>query len=204
MVGSPASSVLRSAPTSGCPSRHGRGRVCRSVFLRSAVPSFGLLSRPGLWSPVPRPARRRLPDLPGSWGVLVRMPYSPTPVERRRLGLRRRRRVAFRQTEGVGLHDATITGLNHTAYALAVYASQLRSPAPTQDSLPAGDHDLGRSGLSPAGLQRRFLFSSSRPPSPGLSWRTRIRFHCSPCPSPATSPSTSTTCLLYTSDAADE
>ena len=70
-------------------------------------------------------------------------------------------------------HNATTTGLNHTAYRLAVYASQSRPPVPTQDSLPAGDHDLRRSGLSPAGLQRSSQFNSSRPSSPSFAWRTR-------------------------------
>jgi len=32
----------------------------------------------------------------------------------------------------------TISGLNHTAYSLAVYASQRRLPDTTQHSLPAG------------------------------------------------------------------
>jgi len=150
-----------------------RPRPCLPLGLpRSAVPSFGLLSRPGLWSPVPRPARRRHPDLPGSWGVLARMPCSPTPVERRRLGLIDAAVLPSVFPRTSAPTNISISGLNHTAYGLAVYASQLRSPAPTQDSLPAGDHDLGRSGLSPAGLQRRVQLISSHPPSPSLSWRT--------------------------------
>ena len=50
-------------------------------------------------------------------------------------------------------HDKVISGLNHTAFDLAVYASQRRSPAPTQDSLPGcWPSSAGRDWL-PAGFQ---------------------------------------------------
>src|SRR5271169_4395651 len=52
-------------------------------------------------------------------------------------------------------HDKEISGLNHTAFDLAVYASQGRSPAPTQDSLPGcWPGSAGRDWL-PAGFQRK-------------------------------------------------
>ena len=50
-------------------------------------------------------------------------------------------------------HDKEISGLNHTAFDLAVYASNGRSPVPTQDSLPGcWPSSAGRDWL-PAGFQ---------------------------------------------------
>jgi len=52
-----------------------------------------------------------------------------------------------------GSRRVVISGLNHTAFDLAVYASQWRSPAPTQDSLPGRwPGSAGRDWL-PAGFQ---------------------------------------------------
>ncbi len=48
----------------------------------------------------------------------------------------RRRGPRFWQQRGLAAGEA-ISGLDSTAWALAVYASPRRSPAPTQDSLPA-------------------------------------------------------------------
>jgi hypothetical protein len=59
--------------------------------------------------------------------------------------------VAFHLGDGVGTHDFAISGLNHAAYMLAVYASQRRSPDTTQDSLRLGGHPLP-AGLQPAGF----------------------------------------------------
>src|SRR5271155_2895542 len=54
-----------------------------------------------------------------------------------------------------GSRRVVISGLNHTAFDLAVYASQWRSPAPTQDSLPGcWPGSAGRDWL-PAGFQRK-------------------------------------------------
>ena len=54
-----------------------------------------------------------------------------------------------------GSRQVVISGLNHTAFDLAVYASQWRSPAPTQDSLPGcWPGSAGRDWL-PAGFQRK-------------------------------------------------
>jgi len=44
------------------------------------------------------------------------------------------------QPKRSALATVPISGLNHTAHALAVYASQTTLLAPTQDSLPAGRH----------------------------------------------------------------
>jgi hypothetical protein len=90
--------------------------------------------------------------------------------------------VAFRLSNGVGCppvpargsHDMLISGLNHTAYALAVYASQLRvSPAPrkTRFRLAA---TLRRAGLSRKAPDRGFglCYSLMTSPSAKLPWRT--------------------------------
>ena len=53
-------------------------------------------------------------------------------------------------------HDEEISGLNHTAFDLAVYASQWRSPATTQDSLPAAGPALPDGIGYPQGSDERF------------------------------------------------
>ncbi len=76
-------------------------------------------------------------------------PRERTPCQRIRHGprIRRRRRLA----------TSRISGLYHTAFGLAVYASQWKSPATTQDSLPvAGPQAL------PDGIRTR------RVPTKGL------------------------------------
>jgi hypothetical protein len=64
----------------------------------------------------------------------------------------------FHRDDNVDLHTLPISGLNLTACTLAVYASQLPSRTPTQDSLPDGD-SLGLSGRdsNPLGFITRFL-----------------------------------------------
>ena len=57
-----------------------------------------------------------------------------------------------------------VSGLNHTALGLAVYASQWRSPDTTQDSLPAARPSLaGRDSFYPQSCYERFLSSSLIP-----------------------------------------
>ena len=68
---------------------------------------------------------------------------------------------AFR--DGVGSHDDTVSGLNHTACVLAVYASQPWSPVATQDSLPAAGQ------LCRAGLITRWVPSQSFRAAPYIS-----------------------------------
>ena len=53
-------------------------------------------------------------------------------------------------------HDDGISGLNHTAFDLAVYASRRRSPAPTQDSFPAAGPALPDGIGYPQGSNERF------------------------------------------------
>lgn len=78
--------------------------------------------------------------------------------------------------------SSALSGLHHTAYVLAVYASQPRfasppaaAPCATQDSLPAGGQPLP--GRSPAGgLCEGFGLLDYIPSSfPGLPWRTPRR-----------------------------
>ena len=53
-------------------------------------------------------------------------------------------------------HDDGISGLNHTAFDLAVYASSWRSPDTTQDSLPAAGPALPDGIGYPQGFNERF------------------------------------------------
>src|SRR6202789_2075408 len=55
-----------------------------------------------------------------------------------------------------GSRQLVISGLNHRAFDLAVYASQWRSPAPTQDSLPAAGPALPDGIGYPQGFNERF------------------------------------------------
>lgn len=47
-------------------------------------------------------------------------------------------RMAFRRANVVGSRNKSPFEAQHTAYLLAVYASQFRSLGPAQDSLPVG------------------------------------------------------------------
>ena len=87
----------------------------------------------------------------------------------------RRVDVAFRQLDDVGSHDSLISGLNHTAYMLAVYASQPGLPH-VHARLASGwwPASTERECL-PAGLQREVsscCYTSSS--SPRLTWRTQF------------------------------
>jgi hypothetical protein len=73
------------------------------------------------------------------------------------------------------LRKATISGLNDTAFGLAVYASQWKLPATTQDSLPvAGPSSTGRES-NPQGSGERFqsigFFLLSR-----VTWRNMFLY----------------------------
>ena len=56
------------------------------------------------------------------------VPCSTTPPGRQRTSQFVRSHVAFRCLQNVGSRYAVISGLNHTAHTLAVYASQCRLP----------------------------------------------------------------------------
>ena len=87
--------------------------------------------------------------------------------------------VACRTSDSVGLGHMLISGLNHAARVLAVYASSLLlSGHPLQRKTryrPGAS--LGRTGLSPAGSLRKVstILPTSLPPFPGFAWRTRSR-----------------------------
>lgn len=66
---------------------------------------------------------------------------------------------------------SSISGLNHAASELAVYASQSASRRPTQDSLAAGGQPLAARDWLPAGLQRSFNHHLMASSSPGFAWR---------------------------------
>jgi hypothetical protein len=90
------------------------------------------------------------------------------------------------------LSTTRISGLHHTAFGLAVYASQRRLPATTQDSLPvAGPSSTGRDS-NPQGSYRKvsnlvihppfpsflaqpgFLIKPFRPSPVAMSWKAPI------------------------------
>ena len=60
-----------------------------------------------------------------------------------------------------------ISGLNHTAFDLAVYASRRWSPIPTQDSLPAAGPALPDGLGYPQGSHERFHICDD-PPFPSF------------------------------------
>ena len=95
-------------------------------------------------------------DLPGSWTTLAYMLRSPTPADHRPPGHYRTGDGVFRTGYYVDSTMMVISGLNHAACTLPVYASRPRSPQDAQHSVPAGA-SLDRAGLSPAGSHRRFL-----------------------------------------------
>lgn len=95
-------------------------------------------------------------DLPGSWGILVCMPCSKTPVRPAtpgHLGARREPSVA---TTTSALTGAMFSGLDCMAYPLAVYASQHGSPRCHARLASGWLPCLGRAGSVPAGFQWKF------------------------------------------------
>ena len=138
-------------------------------------------------APVPRSSRfdrageRR--DLPGSCTVPSRTcsalrPRRTSPLKPITMGAVL---PSLLRTRSAPPHS-NLSGLNHTACSLAVYASQLgllrSTPRKTRFSLTA---TLGEAGLEPAGLFSKVSLSDLNsfrfdPPSPGLSWRTRQRW----------------------------
>jgi hypothetical protein len=158
-------------------------------FLRLAVPPCARLfapgrigtpsSRPGFfgsWLPQPRLLRWKRQGLPGSWGTPCAHALLLDPGGILKPGLcgSRMRPSVIRTTSASAMN--TISGLHDTAYALPVYASQSRSPFPTQDSVLAAGQ-LCQVGLVAHRVPLRGFRSttSSLPPHPGLAWRTRIR-----------------------------
>lgn len=88
--------------------------------------------------------------------------------------------AAFRCLNGVGLHVLSLSGLNHAAHALAVYASRPSSRT-SRARLASGWRSAfaGQLGSSdhedhqaPKEVSATFI-RSSLPPPPGFSWRTQ-------------------------------
>jgi len=130
--------------------------------------------------PVPHPQTACLrgdaevSQVPG--GSVVCMPCSQTPVEPTAPGPLGAADVAFRSRNGVGLHVFLISGLNHTAYTLAVYASQPGSPLHHARLASGWLASLVRTGL----VTRRIPIgvSDHHPPPPGLPGALRARKRC--------------------------
>ncbi len=162
-AGSPASPVLRRSSDSLPPVptpfvSSGAGTTGRSLL---SLPSFrrACFDGPGLGSPGrPHPGflRWRRQGLAGSCGT----PWCMRPALRPRWDLRARPLRHFGAAGGLfdvnGSHDLNITGLHHTAHALAVYASPVGSPRPTQDSLLAAGQTLPGGTGYPPGPSERF------------------------------------------------
>ena len=105
---------------------------------------------------IPGLLRWRRQGLAGSCGT----PWCMRPALRPRWDLRARPLRHFGAAGGLfdvnGSHDLNITGLHHTAHALAVYASPVGSPRPTQDSLLAAGQTLPGGTGYPPGPSERF------------------------------------------------
>jgi len=164
-AGSPASSVLRSAPTPDRPSRRASlpslGGTSRAPLLRSRRRvarrrrAWGLVFGP----PTDFLARRRS-GLPGSWGTPLRTCPAlrprrdrgarPLPAPRCSLPRGQQRRLS---------RTIRLTGFHHTACTLPVYASQRRSPS---------DHATLGSGWRPTFAGRGWLPAGSHEKFPPL------------------------------------
>jgi len=100
------------------------------------------------------PWRRQ--DLLRSWGTLMCLCPALRPRRDRRARPLRHANTAPAATTAKARHIKSLSGLHHTASALAVYASQCRSPDPTQDSLPAVGQTLPDGIDYPKGSNERF------------------------------------------------
>ena len=118
------------------------------------------------------------PRFPGN--PFANMPCSSTPADHMHQALCDARDVAFRAADDVGSAFSHVSRLNHTAYSLAVYASQLgllRSNT-TQDSLPAGGQPWRGRTLTcwvASGGFHSVLQLTSFPPPRSFAWRTSRR-----------------------------
>ena len=183
-AGSPASPVLWTTPTSGRPSRPA------SFPSLGGTPAAPRSSLPLLARRCGQRAWRFESPSPPCWvslrgGIqLSQVPGEPSCTcpalrPRRSLSARSLRRlgIAFRPSDGVGLHDDSS------------FRGSITRPAHSLPTLHAHGHPwprkarfrlvttLGRAGLVPAGFLPKVsamsLATSSLPPLPGLSWRTR-------------------------------
>src|SRR4051812_10393042 len=157
-VGSPGSSVLWDAPTPCRPSRRTSlpsfGDPIVSSRVRPRRPRTWAADHPGVGQPGLPPAipmetagSLRFPSDPR-----VPAPCSGTPVGPKHARPLRRVGAAPACVNNGGSRNEKISGLDRTALGLAVYASQWKSPSPTQDLLPAAGQALPGGIRSPAGL----------------------------------------------------
>jgi hypothetical protein len=95
-----------------------------------------------------------------------------------------------------GSSDSVLSGLNHAASVLAVYASQPASRRTTQDSLAAGGQPLLRGIAYPPGYFQGFSLSSlpPRPSLPGAMTINPTKSRFRPAISPIRKTSTSRDC----------
>ncbi len=179
---SPVSALLWAAPNPERPSR------LATVAPRSAVPRVHSLFAPtaaeccrhgpGLFTGLPSPdfpeETPGPPRFPGDLRVraLLSGPAGPPrQVQLQRFG------IAFHHSQRCRpLRDMQLSGLNHTAHTLAVYASQPGSP-PDHARLASGWWtNLVRAGLATRRVPQKVSANSdharsSLPPSPSFAWR---------------------------------
>src|SRR5207244_8242145 len=105
-------------------------------------------------SQVPVQPLRTCPVLRSRWGMRLRPRRSAVPVAHRRI------LSPSNLARSLGTHFVPISGPNHAAYTLAVYASRSRSPVYfltiSQDSLPAWRSPSSPVGFSPRVTLRNF------------------------------------------------
>ena len=119
---------------------------------RRIIPEFAVPVAPG---PVVFEELSGSPKFPGN--PHDHSPCSQTPARpdpREGTNCQRIRHGPRIRSTAEALHNR-ISGLNHTAFGLAVYASQWKLPATTQDSLPVAGPRLYRAGFEPAGFLRK-------------------------------------------------
>jgi hypothetical protein len=156
--GSPASTVLWGAPTPHRPSRPAsmsRGDTTVASVIRSPRPRTRCRGPGSCWFRSPHP--KSTVETSGSLRFLGNpnghCPCSSTPVGPAAFyGTK----CSATDTAPAYVHDEgsrrfQLSGLNHTALGLAVYASQGKSPDPTQDSLLAAGPAL------PGGIDTRWV-----------------------------------------------
>lgn len=178
-VGSPASQVLLRRSDSLPPSRRAPlpspgGTAVRSSFA-PAGPSTCCGPGPLIFRSPDRILMRRGSGSPRFlWDPLADMPCSWTPVDRDVRPLRRRGFCLPSEPRTSAPPPHKISGLDHTACPLAVYASPGALLQQTQDSLPAGGHPWPCwIGYQPGPIER---FPVPSPfPSPRLCLAHRLR-----------------------------
>src|SRR5262249_35126858 len=159
---SPASSVLWGAPIPYGPSRPASRALRRAVPSRAPVfvspPGPTPARGPGVFGsgyPVPVLVEREPQGVPSSWGTpIVPTPCSSTPAGPTAPGHEVRRRGP-RSVKDEGSPRVVLSGLDSTAWALAVYASPC--PLPGRGARLASGRWPGSTGWAclPAGFLRK-------------------------------------------------